>query len=297
MPKFLTISPTHVSRKKPYAWEEFKKGNYVSLGWYHTDYSNWTLEKIIKDIVKQKFPNEKEAIDAHRKFYKLEIGDIIAANNVADGLFGIGIIKSDYRFKQFIHDTGSNNKDEFYSHYREVDWVITDYQKRKDLLKKGETCWKIRGTVGGLLKLPDYIKRIFEKNGVKYENNSSDWQGDSELIGYEGEIKEELRLHKWTERDIKFRNSYKAKYAGIKECNGCQLNPKERFGIPAINFLELHHITPLELRKSDKNSITRESDVVLICPNCHKLIHKMMSKRNKKVITLIELVKKIKNGS
>ncbi len=296
MPKFLTISPTHVGMKKPYAWENFKNGNYVALGWYHTDYSNWDIESIISDLVKHKFKNEKESIDAHKKFYKLEVGDVIAANNVSDGLFGIGIIKSDYKFKKYIHDTGSENRDEFYSHYRDVEWVVTDYQKRKSILGKEDKCWRMRGTVGGLLLLPNYVKRIFDARGIQYERNASDWYGDSELVGYEGEVKEEFRLHKWIERDLIFRNSYKKKYAEIEKCPGCELNPKKAFGISAINFFELHHITPLALRKSDRNSITKESDVLLLCPNCHKLIHKMMSKKNKEIITLDDLKSIINNS-
>ncbi len=37
MPKFLTVSPTHVAGKKEYAWNNFKKGGYVSIGWLPTE--------------------------------------------------------------------------------------------------------------------------------------------------------------------------------------------------------------------------------------------------------------------
>lgn len=32
MAKFLTVSPTHIPGKKPYAWQNFLKGNYVAIG-------------------------------------------------------------------------------------------------------------------------------------------------------------------------------------------------------------------------------------------------------------------------
>ncbi len=33
MPKFTTISPTHIPGKKEYAWERFREGHYVAIGW------------------------------------------------------------------------------------------------------------------------------------------------------------------------------------------------------------------------------------------------------------------------
>lgn len=293
MPRFLTISPSQEEKKKPYAWENFLKGNYIALGWYHTNFSGWQLEEIYEDIKKQNFPDESSALYAHEKFYELEVGDVVAANNVNDGLFGIGLIKSDYKFKKYIHDTGSSDKKDFYSHYRDVEWVIDTYQKRKDVLREGETCWRPRGTVGMLHKVPDYIKRLLRNKEVGLEETSVGWIGDTELLGYEGKVREELKLHKWIERDRIFVRNYKQKHSDVKCCKSCDLEPKKRFGINAIDFLELHHITPLSLRKSDKNSITKESDMVLLCPNCHKLIHKMMSQNKNKIVAVNELKEKI----
>lgn len=293
MPRFLTVSPTHVNGKKPYSWEKFLEGNYIALGWYHTDFTGWTSARIFKDIKRNHFDNETEAIDAHSKFFELEVGDIVAPNNVNHGLFGIGIVKSDYKFKKCIHDTGSNNREDFYSHYREVEWLIDHYQKREDLLAPGETCWEVRGTIGMLNKTPDYIKRLFECERINLAPTSVDWEGDSELIGFEGKTREELKLHKWIERDSTFVQAYKKKYAGVTNCQGCGLHPKSKFGIEAVKFLELHHIYPLALRKSDRNTITGEKDVASLCPNCHKLIHSMMSSSAKEMIELDKLRKRV----
>lgn len=290
MPRFVTISPTDISGKKTYAWENFLNGNYVALGWYHKDFSNLSLDRIITDI-KQENLGKKEslAIAAHATFFRIEVGDIIAVNNVNHFLFGIGKIKSDYKFKKYYHDTGSDNKEEFYSHYREVDWLITDRLKWEDISNTSETPWRPYGTIYSLDALPGYIDRLLEMKGEMIAPSSADWIGDSELIGYEGEIHEELKLHKWVERDKKFVNVYKEKYKNIKNCHGCKMNPEMKFGIKAIEFLELHHITPLALRKSDRNTITKEGEVTLLCPNCHKLIHKMMSNKNNSVVRLEDL--------
>ncbi len=161
MTKFLTISPTHIPGKKPYAWDNFLKGNYVSIGWMDVDLTGWSIDKIILELKKRDYANESSAIDSFKKFMSLDIGDIVAVNNVNAGLFGIGRIKSDYKFSVHIHDTGAENKDEFYSHYKEVEWIVTEYKRRKEILKYGEKPWVPYGTTGYLeLELPDYIKRL-----------------------------------------------------------------------------------------------------------------------------------------
>ncbi|OGW51879.1 MAG: hypothetical protein A2Z50_00085 [Nitrospirae bacterium RBG_19FT_COMBO_42_15] len=161
MPKFLTISPTHVLGKKPFAWNNFYKGHYVAIGWMDIDLTGWDIEKIISYIKEQNFPNEDSAISSFKKFIALEIGDFVAANNVNYGLFGVGKVISDYKFKLHIHDSGDENINHHYSHYREVDWLITEYLPREKILRHGEKPWPPYGTTGTLEpELPDYIKRL-----------------------------------------------------------------------------------------------------------------------------------------
>ena len=109
MSKFLTISPTHVAGKKEYAWNNFKKGGYVSIGWLPIDFTNNTIQEIIQEIEdkikKEKYDNAASAISSFRKFMQLEIGDYIAVPNVNFGIFGIGKIKSGYKYKYQMHDT------------------------------------------------------------------------------------------------------------------------------------------------------------------------------------------------
>lgn len=132
MAKFLTISPTHIPGKKPYAWENFLNGNYVAIGWMDIDLTGWTMEKITSEIKKRNYANESSAIDSFKKFMLLNIGDIVAVNNVNAGLFGVGRIKSDYKFSMHIHDSGAENKNEFYSHYKQVEWIVKEYKRRKE---------------------------------------------------------------------------------------------------------------------------------------------------------------------
>lgn len=167
MPRFITISPTHIPGKKKYAWNNFLKGGYISAGWLQDeiiDLTKKTLDEAILIIRGEKYSNESKTIDFFRKFFSLEIGDYVAANNTNDGLFGIGIVTSGVKFQKYKHDTGHDDQKEFYSHYRDVKWIYTTYVKRKDIIIPGEKGWMPYGTLGKLEnEVPPYIKRLLGK--------------------------------------------------------------------------------------------------------------------------------------
>jgi Holliday junction resolvase-like predicted endonuclease len=164
VPKFLTVSPTHVSGKKEYAWNNFRSGEYVAIGWLSDyDLTGKSLDEIISLIRKERYDNEVSAIDAFTKFLALDVNDYVGVNNTNDGLFGIGVISSGYRYQKDKHDTGSD-EGEFYSHFREVKWKYTNYVKRRDLIGSEETGWRPYGTVGNLYdEVPPYVLRLLGK--------------------------------------------------------------------------------------------------------------------------------------
>ena len=194
MPQFTTISPTHIKGKKAQCWQGFKEGGYIALGWFNEMSPDFNFTKDLtgysrKDIISLALQvyndrnmkamqtynpdwtyDEKEpykVIDAFTKFLSLETEDYVAVNNTNDGLFGIGIIKSDYKFDNEKHFTGSySTLEKWYPHYRDVNWVVTRYLKRTDIVRKDETGWQPYGTIGKVLpQLPPYIKRIVDSLG------------------------------------------------------------------------------------------------------------------------------------
>ena len=186
MRKFVTISPTEAKGKKPKSWQDFLNGGYYAFGWHHTDFSGWSLPEIIKDIKKQRFidddkENQKEidkAIKAHSSFYNLNIGDVIAPVNNRYGLFGIGIIKSEYRFKKHFHSSRATglNQVEFYSHYREVDWILTEYLEVEDIDFGGSSLWKPYGTININEGIPEYISKLIKSQGLDLTLVPTNWK-------------------------------------------------------------------------------------------------------------------------
>ena len=175
MPKFLTISPTHVPGKKPYAWDKFKNGGYVAIGWLSEDFTGKSIGEIEALLRGRNYDDEESAIASFRKFMSLSVGDYIAVPNVNFGIFGIGQIKSGYKFKMHMHDSGADDPGEFYSHYRDVEWILKDYRKKAELLEDGEKAWSPYGATGAIeLEVPDWVKRAIgtlteEKSDLKYE--------------------------------------------------------------------------------------------------------------------------------
>jgi len=85
----------------------------------------------------------------------------VAVRKVNHGLFGIGVVTSGYRFERYKHDTGADDREEFYSHFREVEWKYTQYVRRRDIVGPGETGWEPFGTISSFQdEVPPYIRRL-----------------------------------------------------------------------------------------------------------------------------------------
>jgi MoxR-like ATPase len=162
-PKFTTISTTHISGKQEEAWQRFRDGGYVAIGWLNdTDLTGKSINQVIA-LIRQAGYDEREetkAIRVFERFLSLEPGDYIAVKNVNFGLSGIGIIESGYKFDLRKHDTSDDTGEHFYPHYRDVTWIKTDFMPRETLISEGETSWEPYGTVGKVYpELPPYIAR------------------------------------------------------------------------------------------------------------------------------------------
>lgn len=120
----------------------------------------------------------------------------------------------------------------------------------------------------------------------------SENEKEEQLLGLEKAANEKLRVHLKRERDIRFRNKYRNKYRNIKSCPACSFNANFKYDLDNPNsILEMHHIVPLKNIKKDMS--IKEKDVSLLCPNCHRAIHKMMSINQVETITIKDFKKSI----
>lgn len=99
----------------------------------------------------------------------------------------------------------------------------------------------------------------------------------AELIGYdewndeapdiEGEVTEVL-IRK---RERSRRNRYLCLSIHGNKCAACGFNPLEAYG-ESGNIIEVHHLEPVSLLEMPRQ-YDPVSDLVPLCPNCHRLIH------------------------
>ena len=64
----------------------------------------------------------------------------------------------------------------------------------------------------------------------------------------------------------------------------CGFNYEDFYGDYGKDYIEVHHIKPLS-QNSEEVEINPEKDLIVLCANCHRMIHR---KRNN-VLTLDEL--------
>jgi 5-methylcytosine-specific restriction protein A len=99
---------------------------------------------------------------------------------------------------------------------------------------------------------------------------------DDEISAFEGE--ERIALIRHRKREQKLRN---AKFKQAKENNrgrlicevpGCGFDFELVYGELGKDFAHIHHLNPLADKSSP--SLTRLDDLVVVCANCHAMIHK-----------------------
>ena len=158
-----------------------------------------------------------------------------------------------------IEDQGKKNLTEFWK--KSVQSVIQTHSTDSDAYdrsnpdifytyQKGSGCWGLR----------DFIPTDKEIDFT-----------EDDLSFPEGKIS--LKKHVCRERNYKLvflaKKSFKDKNNGELFCEICKFN---FFDIYGEEFIEAHHIKPVcELKD---NEITKIEDLVMVCSNCHRMLHR-----------------------
>jgi 5-methylcytosine-specific restriction protein A len=101
-------------------------------------------------------------------------------------------------------------------------------------------------------------------------------EDEPDWSGQEGESL--VRIHRFRERDrslVAKRKSAMTKSLGQLECEVCGCTEDQfakRYGIPNGDIFECHHVRPLS--SSAGTVTTRVSDLAVVCPTCHRAIHR-----------------------
>ncbi len=97
--------------------------------------------------------------------------------------------------------------------------------------------------------------------------------GDEDYMAEEGAVV--LRLHRSRERDPRLAEKKKQQVLARGEdlqCEVCRFDFEKFYGERGGGFIEVHHRKPVStLLKGEK---TKLSDLVLVCSNCHRMLHR-----------------------
>lgn len=127
--------------------------------------------------------------------------------------------------------------------------------------------------------LTDLKRRGFVTQGQKRRS----WLiGSRRLMFVEDDLEEfnegrELRqLHKRRERNreaVRRKKEQVLNRSGRLVCEACGIDPDSVYGIRGYLIAECHHRIPLaELRDTPRQ--TKLSDLAIVCPNCHRFLHR-----------------------
>jgi 5-methylcytosine-specific restriction protein A len=90
-----------------------------------------------------------------------------------------------------------------------------------------------------------------------------------ELEALEGELREQLVLHRKRERALREQKLVEFRQRhGRLYCEVCQFDFVAVYG---VEYAEVHHLKPIANRAQP--SLTRTSDLAVLCANCHRIAH------------------------
>ena len=98
----------------------------------------------------------------------------------------------------------------------------------------------------------------------------------------EGKLERKMVNHRHREaqlRTAKIRQELR-KNQGRLPCSvpGCHFDFKDRYGALGEGFAEVHHVNPL--KDADESSATTLDDLIIVCANCHAMIHRNGANRS-----------------
>ena len=145
-----------------------------------------------------------------------------------------------------------------------------DYNQSKHFV------WKLRGE---LVQALEYLGMVDEQN-VSYE--------EQELTSYlvENRPDGKNRVCYTTQYERNPINRRNAITIHGTVCQGCGFDFEKTYGEIGRGYIEVHHVKPL-CEGEGSVPINAETDLICVCANCHRMIHK----RKDKVLSLKELQK------
>ncbi len=124
-------------------------------------------------------------------------------------------------------------------------------------------------------EVSDFLRELIALFTLRLKADNLDEDVPDYRDGFpEGKLKEKLHLYR--ERNsalIKTVKKDALKKYGKLDCACCSFNFKDTYGELGLDFIEAHHIVPVS-DLDPAGDETKKEDIVLVCANCHRMLHK-----------------------
>jgi hypothetical protein len=228
---------------------------------------------------------------------KGELGDILPFRRynynkfthklAGDSLFLVTVLSNDTLWLVAIYEKTKKKKDVWEAE-TENQTPCTDITelKKKLVFASGKGIRGNRGELGQELQTPRVLTPKDEQSLRAAVANLTDTATPIGALPEESEPdaaefpegKQVYALHARYERDAarvkKAKESHKKKHLGALPCSVCGFDFKAKYGELGEGFAEVHHAIPLADYAKLNKQTTQEKDLVVVCSNCHRMLHR-----------------------
>ncbi len=95
---------------------------------------------------------------------------------------------------------------------------------------------------------------------------------DDEFSEGKLQLKEHLKRERNPKLISQAKENFKQKHSNQLFCEVCGLNFNEKYVASISDFIEAHHLKPVSQMKEGEK--TKIEDIVMVCSNCHSMIHR-----------------------
>lgn len=208
--------------------------------------------------------------------------------------------------KQFHH--GANWLAQFRSELNQGDGRLAHRVFEWNGEKGIKSSWKLKSSKdislndkATITRLKKLLKSIEEGTSLADDNNDEEFQKKVSWVTPKRSNKGKVAKKKKKTRSESInipRDAGIAKSALIDANFKCQMDPNHKtFVSPKTskNYVEAHHLIPMEYYDDFKNCIDVEANIVALCPNCHREIHFSDLKNKEKMLKKLMSPERLKS--
>lgn len=200
------------------------------------------------------------------------------------------------KFEQYDIDQGGCKLGDFsypmWLHIESMERILPIEKSSFININNNKRIQGVRGIPNYIIEIPiELVENRSDTLSEKPKNKEVKIAQENEPTVIEGNSV--LAQHMRYERNIAFIQKIKQKAMTenkMLNCQVCGFSFFEKYGEVGEGFIEAHHANPLFERNG--KTITRREDIILVCSNCHRMLH-----RGNPIYSIVDLKQRINKSA